>query len=53
MNTELIDYFKVGIKTNDTIKSVDFETINKKSIKLGWIIHPYFHIKLKRARSNH
>lgn len=40
MNTELIDYFKVGIKTNDTIKSVDFETINKKSIKLGWIIHP-------------
>ena len=40
MNTELIDYFKVGIKTNDTIKSVDFETVNKKSVKLGWIIHP-------------
>ncbi len=25
MKTELIDYFKVGIKTNNSIKPVDFE----------------------------
>lgn len=40
MKTELIDYFKVGIKTNDSIKPVDFNIINKMSVKLGWIIHP-------------
>lgn len=40
MKTELIDYFKVGLKTNDSIKPVDFETINRISVKFGWIIHP-------------
>lgn len=40
MKTELIDYFKVGIKTNNSIKPVDFNELNKKSVKLGWIIHP-------------
>lgn len=40
MKTELINYFKVGIKTNESIKPVDFSIINKISVKLGWIIHP-------------
>lgn len=36
----LIDYFRKGITTADKSDEVDFATINKKAVLLGWIIHP-------------
>lgn len=38
MHTALIDYFKKGLVDKD--KTVDFAAINKKAVKLGYLISP-------------
>lgn len=40
MHTALIDYFKRGIVASDKADNRDFAAINKKSVKLGYIISP-------------
>ena len=40
INALLIDYFRKGPVISGKEESVDFASINKKSAKLGWIIHP-------------
>ena len=39
-HTALIDYFKKGLVASDKSDNLDFATINKKAVKLGWIISP-------------
>jgi len=38
MHTALIDYFKKGLVDKD--KTVDFAAINKKAVKMGYLISP-------------
>ena len=40
MQTALIDYFKKGIVSSDKSDNRDFAAINKKAVKLGYIISP-------------
>ena len=40
MHTALIDYFKKGLVASDKSDNRDFAAINKKAVKLGWIISP-------------
>lgn len=40
MHTALIDYFKKGLVASDKEDNRDFATLNKKSVKLGYIISP-------------
>lgn len=40
MHTALIDYFKKGLVASDKSDNCDFAAINKKAVKLGWIISP-------------
>jgi len=40
MHTALIDYFKRGFIASDKADNRDFAAINKKSVKLGYIISP-------------
>lgn len=40
MNTLLIDYFGVAVKTNKNIKDSDKYYIQSRAFKLGYIIHP-------------
>ena len=38
---KLIDLFHKAIRTIDENASVDFATLNRKAVKLGYVIHPY------------
>lgn len=40
MQTALVDYFKKGLVSSDKTDNRDFATINKKAVKLGYIISP-------------